>query len=159
MRAFSATLALALIPMSSLAQNLDAGFTAYHSGNYAAALHEFQIPAEQGNATAQFILGGMYLDGLGVPQNHVEAARWYRAAAEQGDIRAQFNLGVMHAKAEGVPQDYVTAHMWLNIAAAKGHSNAAESREALARMMTPTDLSEAQRRAQVCLETGYQSCI
>ena len=34
--------------------------------------------AEQGNVNAQFNLGIMYGNGLGVPENNVEAVRWYR---------------------------------------------------------------------------------
>lgn len=34
----------------------------------------------------------MYDDGLGVPQDFPEAAKWYRLAGEQGEAEAQFNL-------------------------------------------------------------------
>jgi len=48
---------------------------------------EVDIPklAERGDAEAQDILGNMYYNGQGVPQDYKEAARWYRKAAEQGD--------------------------------------------------------------------------
>ena len=52
--------------------------------------------AEQGNAEAQYNLGGMYAYGQDVRQDDAEALRWYRKAAEQGNAEAQYNLGVMY---------------------------------------------------------------
>ena len=40
--------------------------------------------AEQGNMSAQIIMGWCYYYGDGVPQDMVEAEKWYRKAAEQG---------------------------------------------------------------------------
>ncbi len=45
--------------------------------------------AEQGDADAQFLLGGMYEHGQGVTQNSQQAFGWYQKAAEQGDAKAQ----------------------------------------------------------------------
>jgi TPR repeat protein len=36
------------------------------------------LAAEQGNAIAQFCLGGMYGEGDGVQQHFKEAALWFR---------------------------------------------------------------------------------
>ena len=60
-------------------------------------LYKLTLPlAEKGNAKAQYILGGMYSEGLGGAQDYKEAARWYRLAAEQGDAKAQYHLGVVY---------------------------------------------------------------
>ena len=61
--------------------------------------------AEEGNAPAQYLLGGMYYNGEGVPQDYQLAVKWYRKAAEQGEADAQYVLGVMYANGEGVAQD------------------------------------------------------
>ena len=105
------------------------------------------LAAEQGVADAQYNIGIMYRDGLGVLQNHAEVEKWWRLAAEQGIAKAQVNLGVSYAAGEGVPQDYVTAHMWFNLAAAQGHTKAQEGRDAVAGVMTPDQIAEAQRMA------------
>jgi len=42
--------------------------------------------AEQGGAEAQYNLGLMYLEGLGVKQDNVEAYAWIRTAAAQGKL-------------------------------------------------------------------------
>src|SRR5438128_525990 len=72
------------------------------------------------HADAQFNLGVMYEDGIGVSQDHHTAVTWYRKAAEQGHAKAQNNLGTMFVKAQGVPQDYDSAVDWFRKAAAQG---------------------------------------
>ncbi len=42
------------------------GLAAYERGDYATALREFRPLAEQGDATAQSVLGNIYGEGLGV---------------------------------------------------------------------------------------------
>ena len=64
----------------------------------------------------------------------------------------------MYDTSQGVPQDYVSEHMWFNIAAANGADRAAKGRDILAKQMTAADISEAQRRARVCVESGYRDC-
>jgi TPR repeat protein len=51
-------------------------------GDYETALRELRLLAEQGDAGAQYNLGTMYAEGLGVSQDDVEAVRWCRLAAE-----------------------------------------------------------------------------
>jgi len=49
--------------------------------------------AEQGNAEAQFALGRMYAEGLGVAQDEADALAWYGRAAEQGHADAHREVG------------------------------------------------------------------
>ena len=100
----------------------------------------------------------MYYNGEGVPEDDAEAARWYRLAADQGAAIAQHNLGVMYYNGEGVPQDNVTAHMWFNIAGANGAEDGRDNREKIERKMTPADISEAQKRARICMASNYTDC-
>ena len=55
-----------------------------------------RLYAEQGDAEAQFNLGQMYREGLGVEQDYKEAVKWYRLAAEQRNERGQVNLAIMY---------------------------------------------------------------
>ena len=80
--------------------------------------------AEQGDATAQFLLGAMYADGRGVAQDDVTAVEWYRKSAEQGDTTAQLYLGAMYAVGRGVAQDDVTAVEWYRKSAEQGDTTA-----------------------------------
>ena len=84
----------------------------------------YRLPAEQGHATAQNNLEGMYADGRGVPQDDAEAVRWYRQAAEQGIPEAQCNLGEMYAEGLGVPENLVEAVKWYRLAAEQGNDDA-----------------------------------
>jgi TPR repeat protein len=118
----------------------------------------FRLAAEQGDAGAQSALADMYSEGEGVSQDHAEAARWFRLAAEQGDAFAQNRLGVMYAEGEGMPANYISAHIWFNIAAANGDQDARENRSRLESGMRREDITEAQGRAQVCMNSNYRDC-
>lgn len=72
-----AALVALLAPGPAAAQDFDAGLRAYTSGDYATALQEWRPLAEQGNASAQIVLGFMYDQGRGVAQDYVEAVRGF----------------------------------------------------------------------------------
>ncbi len=91
------------------------GYAAYDSGDFATALREWRPLAEKGDYRAQYNLGGMYVNGLGVPQDYKTAVKWYTLAAEQGDASAQHSLGSMYRYGEGVLHDYKTALTWLSL--------------------------------------------
>ena len=146
------------LPQASEAQDFDRGVSAYNDGDYPTALREFRLLAEQGDALAQYNLGGMYYNGRGVPQNYAEAARLYRLAAEQGNALAQFNLGVMYGNGQGLPQNYQLAYMWFNLAAGKGIEGAASVRDWVAGNMTPEQIGRAQQLTAECFNRNYQGC-
>ena len=54
----------------------------------AEAVRWYRLAADQGDARAQVILGGMYDNGRGVPQDDAEAVAWTRKAAEPGRATA-----------------------------------------------------------------------
>ena len=80
--------------------------------------------AEAGDHDAQFSLGLMYYDGLGVPQDYKKALQWFARAADQGNVSAQYNLGLMYYHGDGIPQDYKKAVQWFTRAAEQGHDMA-----------------------------------
>lgn len=113
----------------------------------------YRQAAEQGDAAAQALVGGMYLVGEGVPRDFAEAAKWYRKAAEQGNADAQYDLGVMYADGQGVPRDYVFAYMLFDLAAtsfeaANSRDIAAKDRDVVASKATPAQIAEARRLAR-----------
>lgn len=103
-----------------------------------------RIFAEQGNASAQFILGTMYANGEGVLEDDREAVAWYRKAAEQGHASAQSNLGKMYAKGEGVTRNLVKAYAWFNLSAAQGNETAKSNKEIGVQRMSSTQITAAQ---------------
>jgi len=81
-------------------------------------------------------------------RDYATAVRLIRPLAERGDANAQYNLGVLYDNGLGVPQDRVRAYMWLNLAAMQGRESAATIRDLVARLMTPVQISEAQKMAR-----------
>ncbi|WP_158270113.1 MULTISPECIES: tetratricopeptide repeat protein [unclassified Limnohabitans] len=65
---------------------------AAQSGDALQALRHFQVLAAQGHDAAQYNLGLMYLNGLGVPVSAVQARYWLGQAAGQGYVKAQVVL-------------------------------------------------------------------
>ena len=72
-------------------------------------IQSFRQRAEAGDVNAQRALSGAYLNGMGVPQNYEEAAKWIRPAAEREDDIAQCLLGMMHYRGNGVRQNHAEA--------------------------------------------------
>ncbi len=72
---------------------------------------------DQQGQMAQFILGGAYYFGQGVPQNYKESIKWFKKSAEQGDAQAQIFLASMNMRGQGTPQDYKEAVKWYRLAA------------------------------------------
>ena len=142
----------------SFSADYQKGLTAARSGNYATALREFRVLAEQGHASAQYNLGLMYDNGRGVTQDYKESVKWYTKSVEQGHAEAQYNLGVMYGNGNGVRQDNVYAHMWFDIVASNGDENGAMNRYIVAKRMTKEQLAEAQELARECVRKKYKGC-
>lgn len=113
--------------------------------------------AQAGESAAQYSLGEMYWDGVGVRKDYVEAAKWYRKAAEQGYIEAQRMLGLMYDLDIGVAEDGVEAAKWYRMAAEQGDADAQFN---LGRMYyqgdgVPKDDLEAVKWMRAVAEQGY----
>lgn len=125
---------------------------AYSRGDYTTAYRLFKPMAQQGMPEAQFILGLMYDNGRGVPQNYAMAVKWYQKAAEQGIAKAQFNLGVSYEDGQGVPRNYILAYMWFDLASSafegEGRERAIKHRNGVASKMTLEQVAEAQLLAR-----------
>lgn len=106
------------------AQDFAEGMRAHLHKHYAESRRIFHALAEQGDARAQFMMGTIYEQGLGVPKDLATAARWYRLAADGGNASAQYNLGVFYQFGKGVPKDPTLAAHWLLKAAEQGHGRA-----------------------------------
>ena len=87
--------------------------------DYATALIKYKQAAKNNNSVAQFSLGNMYFNGLGVKQDQAEAVRWYKLAAAQGNLKAQSDLAFMYSYGTWVVQDYTEAVRWYKLAAAQ----------------------------------------
>ncbi len=91
---------------------LGEGTAAYESKDYGKALQLLVPVAQQGNAQAQRLLGSMYLQGMGTPQNETDAAKWFRLAAAQGDGASMQSLASLLIQGRGVQYDVEEATQW-----------------------------------------------
>ena len=109
--------------------------------------------ANRGDTEAQYTLGFMYEDGVGVTKDGAEAVKWFRMAArqgirsaesalwrmaesvpdariyleqkaERGDAEAEFKLGVIYFGGFGVEKHAEIAMEWFRKATERGHTNA-----------------------------------
>ena len=126
--------------------------------DYKTAVKWYRLSADQGHVRAQFNLGMKYYKGDGVTRDYKTAVKWFRLSAEQGNDSAHYNLGLMYGKGQGVIQDNIYAHMWFNISASNGAKDAVKNRDIIAKRMTPTDISTAQKLARECVEKKYKGC-
>ena len=81
------------------------GLAAYKARHYREAVEIWTALATQGDSEAQFNLGVMYKNGIGVPQNDIEANNWLRKSAEQGHEHAKLIVDVMDRDSEDNLQD------------------------------------------------------
>lgn len=121
-RIVATTLMVMVLAASPLGADADTGAVdqavqAYRNGDYAAALDGFKPAAEAGNPAAQYWLGQMYAEGIGVDKDMTKAAEWTEKSAKQGEIAAMRALGGLYLRGEGVLQDYEQGHQWLEKAA------------------------------------------
>ncbi len=111
-------------------------------------LKELKILANKGGVYAQFLLGRMYYDGKGVPQDYTKALKWFRMAAVQGNAEAQFFLGTMYGSGKGVSQNYIKAYVWFNLSAAQGNEFAKKNIINLTTRMSSDQITEAQKEIE-----------
>lgn len=77
---------------------------------------------------------------------------WLNNLAREGDMQAQHLLATFYIQGRGVPQNFVHAYSWFSIAAASGHPPAIASRDAVAGLMSATQLEQGQALAMEYFE-------
>lgn len=103
------------------------GFSSPPATLYAQAVACWRKAAAQGDAEAQYAVGGAYMRGQGVPQNDVEALSWYLKAAYQGVGSAENYVGLYYWHGWGASQNLAEAKVWLERAVRDGDPYAANN--------------------------------
>ncbi len=111
-------------PAKTTSKDFKTGYEAYKNKQYAEAMTSFSQAADRGEADAQYYLGVLYRDGLGVSKDYAKAMDWFRKAADQGESISQANIGFFYHNAWGVPRDYQKAIIWYQKAADAGSADA-----------------------------------
>ncbi|HVW92962.1 MAG TPA: peptidoglycan-binding protein [Devosia sp.] len=104
----------------------------------------YQRAAEAGNRMAMHNLAALYAGGQFGKQDFTQAASWFEQAAQRGMKDSQFNLGMLYARGLGVPQSLPDSYKWFALAAATGDTEAAKSRDNIARSLDAEALKKAQ---------------
>lgn len=102
-------------------------FSDYQRGAYATALRDAmrRLSAFPNDAPTMTLIGQIYDEGLAVPINRAEAARWFQLAANLGDPQGEFSLGRAYLQGEGVEKDLAKAKLLFEKAADGGVAGAA----------------------------------
>jgi hypothetical protein len=119
--------------------------------NEAEAIRWYRKAAEQGDATAQSLVGHCYDTGAGVAKNPSEAIKWYRKAAYQNDHLSQWSVSSMYSTGVGVPKDAIESLAWLYVSAASGNPDYVKWRDLDERKLrsdNPSAVLIAQQRSK-----------
>ena len=105
------------------------GQRAWDAGRHSEALREWQAAANAGDAKAMLALGRLYMQGLGVPQNYVQAHMWFNLAASRFEAEAVKERDALAARMapEQVGEAQKQAAAWQPQAAAPAASAASGS--------------------------------
>ena len=111
----------------------------------------YRKAAEQGDARAQFNLGLMYRYGPGYSPGLEEWAVMFHPAPGHTGSTAKSSPAAKTNPGSGIPKDYIEAHKWMSLAAARATGDSQKrfenERDSLAKLMTPEQIAEAQKRA------------
>jgi TPR repeat protein len=100
------------------------GLKAYNQGNYDEALAIWQPLADGGYPAAQFNIGMLYENGLGVEKSYTKANGWFQKAVDRNFAPAQLLLGRAYLNGIGVDKNVDRALVLLTSAADQGHPQA-----------------------------------
>lgn len=104
--------------------DFDKGMIAFDEKKYSRALSEWYPLAKEGDARAEYYLGIMYLNGLGMPEDNTQGAIWLQRSALHNDTEAQFKLGRLFIAGQKVELNIDQGIRWLLSAASNQHAGA-----------------------------------
>ena len=104
----------AVVSAPSAQADYEAGQRAWEEGRPDAALTEWRSAAASGDRRAMLALGRLFVQGLGAPQDYVEAHKWLNLAASRGEAAALKERDALAAKmtAEQVATAQARATAW-----------------------------------------------
>ena len=98
------------------------GFQALEQRDYKTALYYLSFFAANGDAKANYNLGTMYREGLGVEKDEVQSLSHFIAAAENGHMLGNYAVGLAFLTGKGSDIDAKAAIHYLTEAALLGHA-------------------------------------
>jgi len=111
--AVTAGVTLCLMATATAASPLDEGVNSYRHGNFESSAKTFAPLAEQGNATAQYLLSCQMINGIGVPTDQSAGWAMMEAAASSAQPDASMvlarRLEATNGDKENIKSLYMTA--------------------------------------------------
>ena len=98
------------------------GFQALEQRDYKTALYYLSFFAANGDAKAQYNLGIIYRDGLGVKKDDVQSLTHFVEAAENGHMLGNYAVGLAFLTGQGSDIDAEAAIYYFTEAALLGHA-------------------------------------
>ena len=122
-------------------------------------LQMLRTDATRSVVEAQDLLGTLYAEGRGVPQDYSKARQWWEKAAQQGSPTAQNDLGLLYVNGQGVPKNYTRARQWFEKAAAQGNAEGQNNLGTLCAngQGVPQDYSKARQWYEKAAAQGHAS--
>lgn len=100
------------------------GIDSYMNGEYESAFYFFQKAANQSYADAQYQLGLMYNQGVGVEKNVNQAKSFFELATKQNHAESAYQLGLLYENSQDETPNYEEARHWYEKAANNDHLEA-----------------------------------
>ena len=90
--------AIVLFTACGAKADFEAGQHAWDNGQPTEAREHWHAAADAGDGRAMLALGRLYLQGLGAPQNFIDAHKWFNLAASRGEADALAERDALAAK-------------------------------------------------------------
>ena len=104
--------------------------------------------AKKKNVEAQFYVGKIYSNGLGVKKNDKEAFNWTKRSAAGKYSDAQNELGRMYMTGLGVKRNLKEAKKWYQLSAAQGNAEAQHQLELMSREALKSEASKKETTSE-----------
>ncbi len=105
MKRLGIALIILFFSQSLIAEPLYEGMAAYNGGDYGKAMEILQPLAKTGDPDAQYYVGTLYVDGLGVKPDVKKGLALLEKAVQNKNRQAAIFLGKMYLSGRGVPLD------------------------------------------------------
>ncbi len=109
-------LTILLLSSSITVQASESCTSLFEKGHYKPALKQCSVDAKHNSSKADYILGQLYIKGLGVQQNINKGLAHYRQAVLNNDVDSQIALGQYHA----ANKQYLQSHIFFSLAIDNG---------------------------------------
>jgi TPR repeat protein len=94
---------IAIVSAGAMAADYESGMRAFEDSDFAAARADWTAAGIDGDARAQYELGIMLANGVGVPRDVISAYAWLMLAHKGGVLDAEDKFNALH-------KDYIPRH-------------------------------------------------